>query len=307
MGKPARLDRQTGRWALVDGIPFRMPVYCNNCPALFAMFSINAEKARKLISGNEIHPLRLWNKGLLVVSVVDYLDTNIGRYIEFSIAIACTRGARLAPRLLPALFPTHYGTGQWVWDLPVSTEVSVKGGKGIWGMPKHQASMNYVIGDDVVSSQYDQDGMFAVKIEIQRPGKSWLPLSMTGVSYSAFRGMLFKSKVYFDAKLGFHLFKKGSARLTIGDHPRVQPLKDLEIDPDPIVAALTPAANGILDDHCESWFVGEATLPTTVPEGMESVVDLGQSQEWLAPPAPISDDESVGSEPVSVESQQFQF
>jgi hypothetical protein len=298
MGKPARLDQQAGRWALVDGIPFQMPVYCRNSPALFAVFSINAEKALKVIPGKEIHPFRLWNKGLLVVSVVDYLDTNIGRYIEFSIAIACTRGPRPAPRLLPALFPAHYGTGQWVCDLPVSTEVSVKGGKGIWGMPKHQASMNYVIGDEVVSSQYDQDGMFAVKIEVQRPGKIWLPLSVTGVSYSAFRGMLFKSRVYFDGKLGFHLFKKGSARLIIGDHPRVQPLKDLDIDPDPIVAAFTPAANGLLDDHCESWFLSEATQTTTVPEGMESVVNLGQSQEWLAPPAPISDDVSVGPEPM---------
>ena len=306
MGKPARLDRQAGRWALVDGIPFRMPVSCRNSPALFAMFSINAEKARKLIPGNEIHPLRLWNKGLLVVSVVDYVDTNIGRYIEFSLAIACTRGSRPAPRLLPAFFPAHYGTGQWVWDLPVSTEVSVKGGKGIWGMPKHQASLNYIISDDVVSSQYDQDGMFAVKIEVRRPRKAWLPLSMTGVSYSAFRGMLFKSRLYFDARLGFHLLKKGSARLIIGDHPRVQPLKDLEIDPDPIVAAFTPSAKGVLDDHSESWFLSEATLPATVPEGMESVVNLGLSQEWLAPPAPIADDVSVGPEPVSLESQQLQ-
>ena len=71
-----------------------MPVYCRNSPALFAVFSINADKARKLIPGNEIYPVRLWNAGLLVVSVIDYLETNIGRYIEFSIAIACTHGDR---------------------------------------------------------------------------------------------------------------------------------------------------------------------------------------------------------------------
>ncbi len=289
MGQPARLEQQAGRWALVDGIPFRMPVYCRNSPALFAVFSINADKARKLIPGNEIHPLRLWNRGLLVVSVIDYLDTNIGRYIEFSIGIACTHGPRPAPRLLPALFLGHYGTGQWVFDLPVSTEVSVKGGKGIWGMPKHQGNLNYVIGHDVVSSQYDQDGMFAVKIEVQRPRSTWLPVSMTGVNYCAFRGLLIKSSLYFHGKVGFHLFKKGSARLTIGDHPRVQALKGLEIDPDPILAAFLPAANGVLDDHFESWFLSEAKLPTVVPEGMESVVNLGQSQEWLAPPDPISD------------------
>lgn len=290
MAQPARLAQQAGRWAMVDGIPFQMPVYCRNSPALFAVFSIDAEKARKLIPGNEIHPLRLWNRGLLVVSVIDYLDTNIGRYIEFSIAIACTRGSRPAPRLLPALFMDHYGTGQWVWDLPVSTEISVKGGKGIWGMPKHQANLNYVIGEQVVSSQYDQDGMFAVKIEVERPKNCRWPVSMRGVNYSAFRGMLFRSSVYFQGKLGLHLFNKSAARLTIGDHPRVQPLKDLDISPHPIFAAFLPQANGVLDDHTESWFLSEAMLAAKPPEGMEAVVNLGLGQEWLAPPEPIPDE-----------------
>lgn len=285
-----RIDQQAGRWALVDSIPFQMPVYCRNSPALFAAFTINADKARKLIPGNEIHPVRLWNKGLLVVSVIDYRDTNIGKYIEFSIAIACTHGSKPAPRLLPALLMKHYGTGQWVFDLPVSTEVSVKGGKGIWGMPKHQGNLNYIIGVDKVSSQYDQDGMFACKIEIDRPRSTWLPVNASGVNYCAFRGMLVKSSVHFKGKLGFNLMKKGSARLTLGDHPRVQPLKDLEISPEPLLAAFLPQANGVLDDHFESWFLSEAKLPTVVPEGLESVVNLGQGQEWLTPPVPIADD-----------------
>lgn len=290
MGQPARIAQQAGRWALVDSIPFQMPVYCRNSPALFAVFTINAEKARRLIPGNEIHPMRLWNKALLVVSVIDYRDTNIGKYIEFSIAIACTHGRRRAPRLLPAIFMSEYGSGQWVWDLPVSTQVSVKGGKGIWGMPKHQANLNYIIGDNVVSSQYDLDGMFAVKIEIERPKSAWLPVNMTGVNYCSFRGMLYKSSVYFKGKLGFTFMKKGSARLLIGDHPRVQPLKELEIDPNPLFTAFLPQANGTLDDHFECWFLSEPKLPDVVPEGMESVVNLGQSQEWLEPPKPISDE-----------------
>jgi hypothetical protein len=296
MGQPGRINQQAGRWALVDSIPFKMPVFCRNSPALFAVFKINAEKARKLIPGNEIWPMRLWSKALLVVSVIDYLDTNIGRYIEFSIAIACTHGPGRAPRLLPALFMGHYGTGQWVFDLPVSSEVSVKGGKGIWGMPKHQGNLNYIVGDKVVSSQYDEDGEFAVKIEIDRPKSAWLPVSMTGVNYCAFRGMLFKSSVYFKGKLGFNLMKKGSARLLIGDHPRVQALKELEIDPNPLFSAFLPAANGVLDDHFECWYLSEPELPKMVPEGMESVVNLGQSQEWLAPPAPIDDKEFLHSD-----------
>jgi hypothetical protein len=64
------------------------------------------------------------------------------------------------------------------------------------------------------------------------------------------------------------------------------------------LTAFAPSADGLLDDHCESWFLSEKRLPGTLPEGMESVVNLGQSQEWLAPPVPIADDVSVGSETV---------
>ena len=109
---PRRLAAQQGRYALVDGIPFALPVNADDSPALFAVFPINADKARALLPGNEVHPFRLWNKGLLVVTVIDYRATDIGKYIEFSIAIACTHGSRPAPALLPALFMKHYGTGQ---------------------------------------------------------------------------------------------------------------------------------------------------------------------------------------------------
>jgi Acetoacetate decarboxylase (ADC) len=291
MGRPARLDRQSGRWALVDDIPFRMPVYCRNSPALFAIFPIDADKARVLIPGSEIHPLRLWNKGLLAVSVFDYLDTNIGRYVGFSIAIACTHGPRPAPRLLPALFMGHYGAGQWVLDLPVSTEVSVKGGKGIWGMPIHQAHLNYIVGERTVSSQYDLDGQLAVKIEIERPASTPVPVSTAAVNYCGFRGMLYKSTTYCKGKLGFRLFGKNSARLTIGEHPRLAVLKELDIGPRPVLTAFLPQANAVLDDHFECWFLAETALPDIVPEGMESVVNLGQSQQGLPPPGYVSAEE----------------
>ena len=155
MAIPQRIRNYTGRYSLVDGIPFQMPVRCQKSPVLMAIFTIDADKAAKLIPGNEVFPFRLWSRGLLVITVIDYLKTNIGKYIEFSIAIACTHGKGPAPRLLPVAFQKHFGLGQYVYDLPVSTEISVKGGKGIWGMPKHQANLNYIVGPDKVSSQYE--------------------------------------------------------------------------------------------------------------------------------------------------------
>ncbi|MCA1689127.1 MAG: acetoacetate decarboxylase family protein [Actinobacteria bacterium] len=287
MPLPARLRRQTGRHALVDTIPFTLPVASHDSPALLAVYTIDAGAAADLLPGDEVHPLRLWgSRAALVVTVVDYRATNIGRYVEFSVAIACTHGRRPGPPLLPGLPLAQrlYDTGQFVLDLPVSSEVSVKGGKGIWGMPKHQASLDFVITARTASSQYDLDGRMCVRIEVDRPRFEGLPVAMGAANFCAFRGMLMKSSVYFRAHAGFNLPLLRRARLEIGDHPRVAPLKGLDISDRPLVCGFFPETRGTLDDHVESWFLSSAGPPTAAPEGMESVVSLGQGQGWLAPP-----------------------
>ncbi len=288
MGLPRRLEEQAGRFALVDGIPFEMPVRTSDSPAFMAAFSIDAERAAKLLPAGEIHPLRVWNRGVLVITVINYLKTTIGKYIEFSIGIGCTRGAKPAPRLLPLALMKTFGTGQYVIDLPVSTEVSVKGGKGIWGMPKHQANLDFKLGETEISSQYDLDGKLAIYVSIGRPGGFGLPLRTSGVNWCSFRGMLMKSVIHFRSTMHFAVGGSKAARLVIGDHPRVQPLKDLDIAPRPMFTAFFPEINGALDDHFDAWFLTYDRPPRQNMEGMESVVDLGLSQQWLAPPsAPV--------------------
>ena len=285
MGAMKRIERLSGRHALVDGIPFELPVDSRDTPALMAAFPISAARAAELMPGEEMHPLRLGGDvGLLVVTVVDYRTTDIGSYVEFSIAIACTHGARPALPLLPALMRGRYGTGQFVVDLPVSSEISVKGGKGIWGMPKHQANLNFVIREDRVWSQYDLDGRLCCRIEVTTPRWTGLPVRAAAVNYCAFRGMLSKSYVHFRGRGGANLPLSQTARLTLGDHPRMAPLKRLGVRPRPLFAAYLPSTRGILDDHMESWFLTFAEPPASAPEGLESVVGLGLGGEWLEPP-----------------------
>jgi Acetoacetate decarboxylase (ADC) len=286
MRPPRRINAETGRYSLVDGIPFQLPVASHHSPALMAAFSIDADRAAELLPGSELHPLRIsGNRGVLMVSVIDYLSTNIGRYIEFSIAIAVTHGLRPAPPLLPLIMQRHYDMGQYVFDLPVSTEISVKGGKGIWGMPKHQANLDFRIDDHTVSSQYDLDGHLAMRITIRRPRWTGLPVRMSAINFCEFRGMLFKSSIYFHGHLGGNALRAQAAELLLGDSPRVAPLREIDISRRPIFAIFFPAAAGILDDHYEGWFVSSEEPPTTEPEGLKSVVDLGLSQAWLAPPS----------------------
>jgi hypothetical protein len=284
---PKRIKDYAGRFALVDGIPFKLPVAAANSPAMMAIFPIDAEKAKAFLPKTGIHPLRLWSNGMLVVSVIDYRETTIGKYIEYSIGIACTHGAKPAPRLLPALFMSFFKTGQYVVDLPVSSEISVKGGKGIWGMPKHQGHLDFKISDSKISSQYDLDGKLVAYVEIQPPKRTCLPIKMRASNYCSFRGMLMKSDIFLNTRFGMRLLSKAKARFVIGTHPRLQAMKDLNIG-DAIATIYLPGIGGILDDHIESWFIDDDQLPEQAPQGFESVIDLSLSEEWLSPPdAPI--------------------
>jgi Acetoacetate decarboxylase (ADC) len=285
MRLPRRLSRQAGRYALVDGIPYQMPVDSRNSPALVAAFPINAEKAKRLLPGNELHPARIFGKGVLLLTVVNYRSTDIGRYVEYIIAIACTRGPRPAPPLMPFVMRRFFGFGSYVHDMPVSTEISVKGGKGIWGTPKVQANLDFHVTESTITSQYDLDGMLAMRVEMRRPKNVWLPVGMSASAYSQFRGMLMKAYSYIGGRAGFSVLSRRACRLYIGDHPRVRPLKELEIGSRPFFTAYLPSASGVLDDHFEGWFLTYDEPPSTRPEGLESVVDLGLGREWLDPPS----------------------
>ena len=280
---PRRLKREQRHYALVDGIPFHLPVTSSRLQALMAGFSVDFEQARALLPPSVV-PVRLWNHGLLMITVVNYQETVIGKYIEFSVALACARRDQPPPRLAPFLLPDVFKFGQFVLDLPVSTEISVKGGKGIWGMPKHQANLDFTIGPGAISSQYDDEGQLVLYIEIKRPHGLRLPLSTGASNYCQFRGMLMKSDVYFRGRAEVALGRWAAAKLEIGEHPRLQPLKQLAIAERPVFTIFIPQAHGVLDDHAESWFLPFDHPPGIRPEGIESVVGLGVGEEWLPPP-----------------------
>lgn len=281
---PRRQRRLVGRHALVDGVPFELPINSVDTPALMAGFPVDASAAAAMLP-DEVHPLRLpGGKGLLVISVINYSTTDIGPYVEFSVALACTHGTRPAPPMLPGVLPWLYGAGQFVLDLPVSTEISVKGGKGIWGLPKHRAPLDFLVDESTVSSQYDHGGQLAVRIDVDRPRFGPVPVRMGGTNYCTFRGMLWRSTVYFAGRAYVAVAPFASARLRIGDAPRVKPLLGLGIGQRPVFTAYLPSSRGVLDDSVEGWFVTSERPIDERPEGMESVVDLGISQQWPDPP-----------------------
>ncbi|MFI7632586.1 acetoacetate decarboxylase family protein [Nonomuraea sp. NPDC049400] len=272
--------RTAGRFANVDGIPFRMPVGTPGSPALLAAYPIDPRAAREVVP-EELRPHRIRGAGVLVIAVVDYQDTPIGSYVELCAGILCARSDRPAPPL-PA--GKVFGTGVYICDMPVSTEISVKGGLGIWGMPKRRASLDFVVGESTVSSQYDLDGQMVMRVDVPRPARAWLPLRLTGTGYASFRGMLVKSSVTLRGRMGVTRGAGPDSRLLIGDHERAAWLKRLDVGDRPFLTAFIPALRGVLDDHVESWFLTSASPLPPPGDGLGAVVGLGLGQDRLPPP-----------------------
>jgi hypothetical protein len=151
-------------------------------------------------------------------------------------------------------------------------------------MPKHQANLDFAVTSSEVTSQYDVDGRLGALIEIDRPPATALPLDIGAVNYSVFRGMVMRSSVYFRGAVDIALGRRARARLTLGDAPQVAPLRALDISPDPAFTAFFPDTSGVLDDHVECWFLTTDAPAAVTTEGLESVVGLGLSQEWLDAP-----------------------
>lgn len=283
----ARQRRLEGQYALVDGIPFTMPVNSEDSPALMAGFTVDADRAQALLPGEELAVLRLpRNRAMLLITVIDYRTTDIGRYVEFSIALACVREAK-GRGLARSLLFHRSDAGQYVWDLPVSSLISVKGGKGIWGMPKHQGNLDFRVTDDEMSSQYDLDGKLCLRVTVRRPRFLKVPVkNFAATNFCQFRGMLMKSTISFSDRMEIGLGPTARGQVLLGDHPRMDPLRDLDMSEQPLFTACLPHSHGILDDHLESWFLTSAKPPNAAcpPEGLESVFGLPNSEDWLPPP-----------------------
>jgi hypothetical protein len=289
MAFPRRVQWLEGKYANVDGIPFTMPIGTHHSPALFAGFSIDADAAAAMLPGQELHPVRVLGRGVLVLAVVNYVDTTIGKYVEFCIGILAARGYT-QPSALPAmLLRNRFGTGVYIYDLPVSTEISVKGGIGIWGMPKRQGNLDFLIGDDSVSTQYDLDGQLVMRLDVPKPSSAPLPLRLDGVGWGDARGMLCKSDTHLQCKIGVRPGGR-RARLLVGDHPRMEPIKRLHINPRALFTGYAPTIDGVLDDHVETWYLTSDTPPPAPPPTLRDVAELTLSQEWLEPPDRITSD-----------------
>ena len=107
-------------------------------------------------------------------------------------------------------------------------------------MPKHQANLDFVVSSGSSRASTTSTASSRCGSRSIGPGSPASRSPPPAVNYCAFRGLLMKSSVYFRGRAGINLPFARSARLLIGDHPRVAALKRLKIGARPILSAWFP-------------------------------------------------------------------
>jgi len=105
---PRRLSRESNHFALVDGIPFTLPVRSQRMQALMAAFRSIPTRRRRSSPTAACEQRASGRKALLVITVVNYEETVIGKYIEYSVALGLRPPRSNPPPLLPFLLQGHY-------------------------------------------------------------------------------------------------------------------------------------------------------------------------------------------------------
>lgn len=120
---------------------------------------------------------------------------------------------------------THGASG-YVWYLPVTTEPATALGVDIWGYPKEVAEIDH---DDHVAGRRTTvraDGQDVITLDVEQAPA--VDQRQAGASYTVKDGTLLRESLTLDGDLGGWPYS-GQARWELGDHPRADRLRDLDM------------------------------------------------------------------------------
>jgi len=149
--------------------------------------------------------------------------SDIEPYDEFGVLFPAVRADTGTPPSVAAL--TH-GVGGYVDFLPVTTEPARALGVDIWGYPKVVADITHREWGSTRHTAVTVDGERFVDLSVERPPTTEARLSAT--SYTTMDGQLLRERLTVDGRIGAWP-ASGAFSMTLGDHPRADRLRRLDV------------------------------------------------------------------------------
>ena len=196
---------------LVEGSWVALPVVVRDAKVVTASFLVAAAGVRRLLDPR-LDVASVLGRTLCIVTAVEYLDNDLGRYDEVGVAflVRCPRVSRRV--------------GAYIHRLPVTTPFSCAAGREVWGFPKIVADIRRSEEGGRRTTTLAADGQHVLTLSVLVGGRRRVPERPLD-AFAVRDGVLYRTPfVSSAAGLGVRL---GGATLALGPHPIAEELRAL--------------------------------------------------------------------------------
>ncbi|MBI1288887.1 MAG: hypothetical protein GC178_15070 [Flavobacteriales bacterium] len=232
--EPLQLSEQVSK-------DFSFPTFYKDVTCGIGIFMCNYQEAQKVLPHASMKPVRMpGNRAVVIFSCYEYRTVmNMKPYNEIAMTIPLLINPSISVPVLPLVSKAFKNFGYHVFSMPVTLEENRIRGQKLWGIPKVTERIDIEQKDGfsttVAFDEHDKE-YFRLKIPMEGKPESF---DETGFLYSVREGELVKAQTNFkgDFNVNKHmglLLSKGTRSndplLTLGDSPRAEILKRLEIE-----------------------------------------------------------------------------
>ncbi|MBL4587367.1 MAG: acetoacetate decarboxylase family protein [Flavobacteriales bacterium] len=220
---------------------FQFPSFYQNVSCGIGIFMCSYAEAQNVLPHPSMKPVKMPSgRAVVIFSCYEYRNVmNMKPYNEIAMTIPLLMDPTFSIPVLPLVSKAFKNFGYHVFSMPVTSEENRLRGTKLWGIPKVTERIDIEQKDGfstTVAFDENEKEYFRLKIPMQGKPESF---DETGHLYSIRKGEIIKAQTNFmgDFKVNKNmglLFNKGKESadplLTLGDSPRAEILKRLEIE-----------------------------------------------------------------------------
>jgi hypothetical protein len=194
----------------------QLPVEVRVASSDLATWVVPSGRVDPLLEGTGLVPYGpVGGRAIVSVGMVQYLDSDLGAYNEFVLALAAKHGERM---------------GTLIRQLPVNQPFTLAAGRTIWGFPKFmtQSSITVSAGGATVGRLADADGEPILSLRLAR---GWVPLPArtTELDTWSFADGVLRRTPFTLRTAGTRARPAGATLQVLGDHPMADDLRALRL------------------------------------------------------------------------------
>jgi hypothetical protein len=202
----------------VGGHEISLPIKYRRLDTFFALYGADRRAVTAWLPSPRLRPVAVWPGRVgVTLNAFNYLDTDIGPYGEFSLAVPCT--TRRRGRLL---------TGVYIHRLPVTSDIALLAGKELWGYPKFLCQMEFHNSALIHQVRLSKDGQLILHLSLARGGMA-LDLARSLNTFTVKDGNLILTRILFSGLVRVN--PHGLARLQTGPHDMGEEISRIELGP----------------------------------------------------------------------------